>query len=93
MLGIVSEEAVSASGAGSALSAVCFAQGLPCVICEHEWFWPCGKAEGTEEHFHIFSGMWWRGENVSGQQPVADVRPWTKEAVTFQPERFCDSSW
>lgn len=26
------------------------------------------------------------------QQPVADVRPWPKVAVTFHPERCCDSS-
>lgn len=82
-VGIVCEEVVIFSGAGSALSPVF------CVSTSD--FWLCGKAEETEEYFHIF---FWHvtGESVSGQQPVADVRPWPKEAVTFQPERFCDSS-
>lgn len=42
--------------------------------------------------FFFFLACDWEERVFRWQQPAADVRPRPKVAVTFRPERFCDSS-
>ena len=69
------------------------AVGLPCVLWVRLAMWRAGGDRRTLLCFWwdvmVTCWMWLGGESVS---VVTDVRWWPKVAVTFHPERFCDSS-